>query len=113
MIAFLRPIRSDQMPKDMPPTIAPRFMTIGEHAGHVGIEMVLLLEEGRIEVLGAVAEEVERGHQHDEIERDLPVAGESRERVDRALAAPRLEDRAFLHMHADEENQQRRQRRRP
>ena len=35
---------------------------------------MLFLEEGRIEVLRAVAEEVERGHQHHEVERDFPVA---------------------------------------
>ena len=48
----------------------------GEDAGQVRVEVMLLLEEGRIEVLRAVAEEVERRHQHDEVERDLPVADE-------------------------------------
>src|SRR5438270_269279 len=58
-------------------------------------------------VLGAVAEEVEGGHQHHEVERDLPVPNQLHDRV-RGLAAPRLEDRALLHVHADEQDEKRR-----
>ena len=95
MIARLRPIRSDQMPKPIPPTIAPTFMTAARMPVSVGVEVVLLLEEGRIEVLRAVAEEVERGHQHDDVERDLPVAREFADRIDARLAAPRARTPGF------------------
>ena len=72
-IARRRPIASDQMPKPIPPTIAPTLPIIASSADGVRVEVVLLLEEGRVEILRAVAEEVERGHQHDQVERDLPV----------------------------------------
>src|SRR6185369_17439622 len=68
---------------------------------------MLLLEEGRIEVLSPVAEEVERGHQDDEVERDLPMTDKLHHRVDVRAAAPLLEHRAFLHVHADKEDEQR------
>ena len=72
------------------------------------IEMVLLLEEGRIEVLRSVAEEVERRHQHHEVERDLPVACELHERLPPAACpTPRLEHRAFLDVNSNEQDEQR------
>ena len=60
----LRPICSRQMPKLMPPTIAPTFrMTMRRAGSACGSRAALQVR--RIHVLGAVAEEVERRHQHD------------------------------------------------
>ena len=108
MIALLAPDPSDQMPNVIPPTIAPTFITTASVPVSVRVEVMLLLQEGRIEVLRAVAEDVERGHQHDQVERDLPVAGKLAKRIWRACSPCAPEGRALLDVHADEEDEKRR-----
>ena len=50
----------------------------GDPAHGRGIEVVLLLQEGRIEVLRAVGEEVEAQHQHDHVEDEALVLCDGR-----------------------------------
>ena len=49
-------------------------------------KLVLDFQEGRIEVLRAVAEEIERGHQQDRIDAEPPMRFQDRQRV--AAAGP-------------------------
>src|SRR5580658_1588021 len=51
----------------------------GDGADGMARKLVLDLEEGRVEILRAVAEEVERGHQQDDIEEELPVLADGAE----------------------------------
>src|SRR3984893_3314329 len=44
-------------------------------ADRARIEIMLLLQEGRIEVLRAVAEQIEAHHQHDHVDDQTPVGG--------------------------------------
>ncbi len=71
-------------------------------------QAVLHLEKSRIEILGAVAEEVERGHQHHRIEAEAPMRCE-----DRQCAAARgrrtVPARRFRYASANVEHEQRRQ----
>ena len=108
MIARLRPMLLRPDAERDPADDRAKVHHRREDSGRVGVEVMLLLQEGRIEVLRAVAEEVERGHQHDEVERDLPVAHQLHDRVRSCLAAARLERRTFLDVHADEQDEQRR-----
>ena len=74
VIALTRPIFSDRWPKIRPPAIAPRLATMTIQLTVRRIEIMLLLQEGRIEVLRAVAEQIEAHHQHDHVERPIPGA---------------------------------------
>ena len=66
----------------------------------MGVEMVLFLKEGPGTGFGgAVAEEVECGHQHHEVERDLPMADEAQTATAPTtwrVRARASKDRAFL-----------------
>ena len=53
---------------------------IGDDLGDgdgVGGELVLVLQHGRVEILGAVGHEVEPGHQQDQVDEKKPMALES------------------------------------
>ena len=69
--------------------------------------MALLLQECRIEILRAVAEEIERRHQQDRVERQLPMRA-SMLRIVTVRGALALEGGRFRHFAADVENEQRR-----
>ena len=85
----------------------------GDAAHRVVAEMALLLQEGRIKVLRAVAEEIERRHQQRShtapASNAWPTHAEGRD-FGGALA---LEGRRFRHFAADVENEQRRHERPP
>ena len=108
-MAFLRPIRSERKPKTMPPTIAPMLATMLIQLTVDGIEVVLFLQEGGIEVLRAVAEEVEQHHHHDGIDDEAPIVGEGLPEAGLGLFLRLDESRRFLDAGADEQHDEGRQ----
>ncbi len=77
-------------------------------AGGVGIEMMLHLQEGRIDVLRAVAEEVERRHQQDGVKRELPMVPKDIQNSAGLRMIARPAGR-FRNVTTDIENEERRQ----
>ena len=106
VIALTRPIFSDRWPNVSPPAMAPRLATMVIQTDGRGVEMVLLLQEGRIEVLRAVAEQIEAHHQHDHVDRQAPILIQ---RLPEAGFGVRLrcdEGGRFGHAGADEQHHQ-------
>ncbi len=87
----------------------------GQGRDHARGEVVLHPQEGRIEVLGAVAEEVEAGHHHHDVGEQQPLAAHGAEEAAMQLSLGlrlmprRLPGRGFGHVAADVEDQQGRQ----
>ena len=81
----------------------------GDPAHRRRVELVLLLQEGRIEVLRAVAEQVEAHHQHDHVDDEALVLRDGRPEMGLLVRLRRLEGRRFGHRGADEQHDEGRQ----
>ena len=75
-------------------------------ADRPGIEIVLLLQEGRIEILRAVAEQVEAHHQHDHVDDQSPMLGDRLPQGGLRMRLRRLEGWRFWNAAADEQHEE-------
>ena len=103
--ARLRPKRWLKAPTVSPPRIARDIVEDGDGRHRGVIEVMLLLQEGGIEILGAVAEEIERRHHHDGEQRQPPMSLEHRESGGGARPFP-VPAWRFAHLAPDVEDQE-------
>ncbi len=113
MMARRRPIRSDSAPKNRP---ADQGADVEhgreqERGARAARNMQVGLQEGRIHVLRAVAEHIERRHQQHQVDRQLPVPAHGRHQPELlALCLPLLPNLRLRHAAADIQHQQGRHR---